>query len=155
MCNRLHLLLAALATALTACGGDLTLPPDGSPVDLRAFSGDGQEATVGSDLPHPLVVRLTDASAQPVFGATIVFAFQSEIPNAQIDPAIVTTDSGGLASSRVRLGTTTGLQTVEARVATAVELRATFDVTALAQENPGGGGRGGRGKDKDHDDDDD
>lgn len=149
MCKPLHFFYLTLGT-LTACGGgNLTLPVDGSPVDLRAVSGDGQQATVGSDLPDPLVVRLTDASAHPVFGVAVVFGFQTDVPDAAVDPATVTTDSTGIASARVRLGTMTGPQTVEARVVDAAELRTTFGLTALAQENPGRGGKGSGGKDQD------
>jgi hypothetical protein len=151
MCKPLHLLSVALGTALSACGGgNLTLPVDGSPADLSVISGDGQEAPVGSELPDPLVVRLTDASAHPVSGVSVVFAFQTDVPDAAVDPTTVTTDSTGIASARVRLGSTTGSQTVEARVA---ELSTTFDLTALAQAPPrrgGRGGKGGMGKDGDH-----
>ncbi len=154
MCNRLHLLSAVLVAAATACGGGLMLPDDGSPVQLQAFSGDGQQATVGSELPDPLIARLTDASARPVSGASVEFRFQTDIPQAQVDPASATTDTTGLASARVRLGTATGPHTVVARVVEASQLRATFNVTALAQDRPGhgGGGRGGgRGSDDDGD----
>ena len=148
MCKPLHFFYLTLGT-LTACGGgNLTLPVDGSPVNLRAISGDGQQATVGSELPDPLVVRLTDASAHPVFGVAVVFGFQTDVPDAVVNPTTVTTDSTGTAFARVRLGTVTGPQTVEARVVEAAELRTTFGLTALAQENPGTGGKGRGGKDQ-------
>lgn len=138
------------------CGGDLNLPDDGTPVALTAVSGDGQEATIGSRLPQPLVVRVTDGAQRPVADVPLVFRFQDEFPDAEIDPASIATDSTGRASVRVRLGTTTGPQTIEATVAQDVlpDARATFDVTAL--DKPGGGRDGdddedhGKGKGKGH-----
>jgi hypothetical protein len=132
-----------LAAALIGCGGSLTLPDDGSPAALTAVRGNGQEAPVGSRL-DPLVVKLTDASSRPIAGVPVVFQFKTAVPDAQIDPE-AETDSLGLASAQVRLGTSTGPQEVEARVASP-ELIATFVVTATAR------GKGGKGRG--HDDDD-
>jgi hypothetical protein len=139
--------------AILACaGGNLNLPNDGTPVELTAVSGDGQVARVGSRLPEPLVVRVRDAAGQPVAEVLLVFRFQDAVPDAEIDPASVATDSTGHASVEVRLGTTTGPQTIEATIAqgAASEARATFGVTALQR---GGGGGGGGGDDGDDDDD--
>ena len=124
-----------LATALTGCGGgSLTLPDDGSPAALRAVSGDGQQGTVGSKLDDPLVVKLTDASSQPIEGVPVVFQFTSEVPDAEVVPE-ATTDSDGLASAEVRLGTSTGSHQVEARVSAPAELSTTFVVTAVEREH--------------------
>jgi hypothetical protein len=70
-----------------------------------------------------------------------VFRFQDAVPDAEIDPASVATDSTGHASVRVRLGTTTGPQTIEATIAqdAAPQARATFGVTALEKRGHGGG----------------
>jgi hypothetical protein len=148
MCTPHRLISLVLAIALTACGGDLTLPDDGSPA-LRAFSGDGQQGLVGSKLDDPLVVKLTDASSRPIAGIPVVFQFTSDVPHADIDPAEAETDSAGLASAEVRLGTSTGSHQVEARVE---GLSATFVVTALERE-PGKKDKGG-GPGHDGDDDD-
>ena len=141
----IHLLSLALTAALAACGGgDLTLPADGSPASLRAMSGSGQQGTVGSQLPDPLVVRLTDVAGRPVRGATVEFRFQSDIPGAQFKPATtVTTNDTGFASVQVRLGTIPGDQTIEAVVGASPSsgLLANFGVTAVARQN--GGGRPG------------
>jgi Big-like domain-containing protein len=136
-----------IATGLVACGsGDLTFPADRNPASLRAVSGDGQEGTVGSKLRDPLVVRLTDGSSRPVPGASL--RFQSDAPDAELNPASVETDDSGRASIQVRLGTTTGTQTIEARLSDAApsDIRATFGLTALARKGKGGGG----GNDGDH-----
>lgn len=123
-----------LATALGACGGDLTLPDDGSPAALQVWSGDGQQGTVGRKLNDPLVVKLTDASARPIPGAAVVFQFTSDVPDAELSPEEATTDSSGRASAEVRLGTSTGAHQVQARLASAASVNATFLVTALERE---------------------
>lgn len=130
--------------ALGGCSaGDLNLPSDGAPAKLTAVSGSGQEATVGSPLPEPLVVKVTDAIRRPVSGVPLIFRFQDEFPDAEIDPATVETDSSGLARAHVRLGSTSGSQTIEAVLdrQAASDARALFEVTALRKHgnNDGGG----------------
>jgi hypothetical protein len=144
----LRLLGLLLGAALTGCGSDLTIPVDGSPARLEAVSGSGQEGTVGSQLSNPLVVRVSDASNRPVGNVAVEFRFQGPPTDAVVDPTTRTTDTAGVASAEVRLGTTTGPLTVEAQVAPSSALRATFDLNALARDK----GKG-KGKDK-HDDDD-
>ena len=139
-----------LGLAVLACsGGDLNMPNDGTPVELTAVSGDGQEAKVGSLLPKPLVVQVTDAARQPVAEVPLVFRFRAAVPDAEIDPASVATDSTGHASVRVRLGTVTGPQTIEATIAQAAgpDSRATFGVTALDKGGHDHGGGHGDGDD--------
>ena len=145
------LLSLILTTLLTGCGSDLTLPADGSPARLRAMSGSGQQATVGTRLPEPLVVRLTDGAGLGVSGVAVDFRFTSDVPGARFEPATtVTTNDTGFASVQVRLGTTPGDQTVEAAVGPGAStgLLATFGVTAVAPQDDGGGnpGKGKKGK---------
>ncbi len=130
-----------LATGVVACGGDLTLPDDGSPAALRVESGDGQQGTVGRKLNAPLVVKLTDASSRPVEGVSVVFQFKTDVPDAAVDSS-ATTDSTGRAEAEVRLGSSVGPHQVEARVATSTALSAIFVVTAVER------GRGGRSGDE-------
>ena len=133
--------------SLVGCSASaLSLPSDSNPSRIVIISGDGQEAAVGSLLPDPLVVRLTDAAARPVVGASLVFSFQGPAPAAVVNPGTAETDSTGLASVRARLGTTVGTQIVEARLNSDAgsDLRATFGMTALQPQNNGGdGGNGG------------
>ncbi|MFL5402363.1 MAG: hypothetical protein ACJ8BF_06055 [Gemmatimonadales bacterium] len=137
-----------ILAAVTGCGSDLSLPNDGAPARISIIGGDGQKATVGSPVPKPLVVRLTDADSRPVAQVPLVFGFTGEGADGVIDPAVTATDTSGFASVHVQLGTTIGTQTVEARVDAPHDLRATFGLTALEEH--------GRGKDKgkghDHDD---
>lgn len=159
----IRLLCAAMISWIMACGGsDLTLPGDGSPSALRAFSGYDQEGTVGSKLPEPLVARLMDGASRPLGGVSVEFRFQNDEPAARIEPSeIVATNDSGFASVQVWLGTIAGSQTVEASLAdvTASDLRTTFGLTALEQKGNDGDGDGGngrgRGRGHGHDDDDD
>ena len=135
MCTRLSLGIVVGLLGLTSCGSSLVLPDDGSPAELKAVSGDGQEGTIGSRLDLPLVVRVTDARGLPLAGVRVTFRFQAEDPVAQVDPE-ATTDGDGRASAQVRLGVDVGVHVVEAQVAeaSAEELRATFDLTAVDRE---------------------
>jgi hypothetical protein len=143
--------ILGFALALAGCGAaDLTLPSGGRTVALRAVSGGGQEGTVGTHLPDPLVVEVRDRAGNPVPDVNLVFRFRDEFPDAQIEPAEQKTDPSGVASVRVRLGSTAGSQTVEATVAAdiAPETRAVFGVTALERRGRGRDGGGGDNKDK-------
>jgi hypothetical protein len=143
---RLSGVLLILVLAQPGCGsGDLLLP--GHPTGLNPVSGDGQSGRVGSRLPDPLVVEVTDAEGRHVVGTAVEFTFASAIPDGAVTPATATTDEEGRASAEVRLGTVEGEQPVEARVAGAADstLRARFTLTALPQDGGGGGNGGGGG----------
>jgi hypothetical protein len=153
--------LALLPSAVSCGGSDLTFPPDGSPSSLVAVSGSGQRGTVGTQLPKPLVVQVVNEAARPV--RQVSLRFQTEAPGAEILPASIATDDSGYAEVRVRLGTTEGTQTIEARIAEpASELRTSFALKALAEHSPRDGGGnggdnrgGGHGRGHGHDDHDD
>ncbi len=90
---------------------------------IYKFSGDQQTATVGTQLPHPLVVEVKDIFGNVRPGHTVHFAVTGG--NARIGDATgadVLTDEQGLAQVNVVVGTTAGanLYTVEA---TSVDLR--------------------------------
>jgi hypothetical protein len=148
----------ALSLVVMACqAGDLMLPADGSPSDLRAVSGYDQQGTVGTELPEPLVALVTDAAGRPV--RQVSLRFQTEVPGAQLQPALVSTNDSGYAEVRMRLGTTEGTQTVEARLeqGAATGLKTTFVLTAFADQRPdddeGDGGGEGDGDDDGEGDD--
>ena len=154
MCNYLRywMVLVFLATSSSACSGDLILPSDDSPAALNRVSGNDQEGTVGSRLPDPLVVRVTDASSQPMEGVAVDFRFDSDAPDAVVTPQAVT-DGSGEAAAEVWLGTEAGPITVLAQVsqASSSDLRAAFGLTAVAEKDK----RGNGGRDRDEDDEED
>ncbi len=95
-------------------GADL----EGSPVVFRAtphtgeasvltyVSGDSQEALVGTHLPDPLVVRVTDAFGNPIEGFPVDFEVRSG--GGQLDSNRAWTDAQGLARTGLTLGTQAG-----------------------------------------------
>jgi len=144
-----------LCAPLTGCGSDLSLPDDNTPARLEIVAGNGQEATVGSRLSDPLIVRLADAANRAVKDMAVTFAFEGAT-DAELESASQMTDELGMASAEVRLGSETGPLDVAARVVRLPALKATFRVTALERDN----GKKERGKDKDkgkdkHDDEED
>ncbi len=156
MCTSLRywMILALLATSSSGCSGDLILPSDDSPAALNRVSGNDQEGTVGSRLPDPLVVRVTDASSQPIEGVAVEFRFDGDVPDAVVTPQTLT-DSRGEAAAEVQLGTEAGPITVLAQVsqASSSELRASFGLTAL--EGKGKKGKGGRDRGEDEEEEED
>jgi hypothetical protein len=141
-------ILTVLVLAPAACSdGDLLLPEDDrTPVQLRAFSGNGQSAVAGSPVPHPLVVLAVDRAGRPVEGVVVVFRFVHPPEGAVIAPPAPATDPDGLASVDVTLGSDAGDQPVEARLDSESDLRVRFLLTAI---RPSGGGGGGGGDDGD------
>jgi hypothetical protein len=124
---------------LAACSsGDLLLPDDPTPVQLRAVSGDGQSALAGSPVPHPLVVEVLDQAGRPVQGAVILFQFVNRPDGAAIAPPASETNPEGRAAVEVTLGTPVGEQPVDARVDDPErELRVRFLLTAIRNNNGG------------------
>ena len=132
-----------LLPGLVACGGDLLLPDDRAPVQLRAVSGDGQSAVAGTTVPHPLVVEALDRAGRPVEGAVILFQFVDPPNGAVIAPAAPETDPEGRAAVEVTLGRPAGDQPVDARLGDSDrDLRVRFLLTAIQSDNGGGGGNG-------------
>ena len=133
-----------LLPGLVACGGgDLFLPDDRAPVQLRAVSGDGQSAVAGTTVPHPLVVEALDRAGRPVEGAVILFQFVDPPNGAVIAPAAPETDPEGRAAVEVTLGRPAGDQPVDARLGDSDrDLRVRFLLTAIQSNNGGGGGNG-------------
>jgi len=69
---------------------------------LTAESGFGQQGTVGTELPEPLVARPVDNAGRPVVDVSL--RFQTEVPTAQLERAEVVTDD----TDRPRFGCNSG-----------------------------------------------
>lgn len=81
---------------------------------IRVVSGDGQSGQIGALLPHPLIVKATDADGSPRPDKRVIFkvvqndgVVSDGITTAQ--SLIVTTDAEGLAQVQFRLGTRAGM----------------------------------------------
>jgi hypothetical protein len=124
--------------AVLACqGGDLTLPGEvGPPADLVLVSGDSQSARAGDEVPVPLVVRLVDEQGNAVHNAAISWVVGDG--GGSVSPLTVETDTAGLASTRLTLGPSPGVNTVNAVVSG-------VDIVTFTASATGGGGGGHRG----------
>jgi Bacterial Ig-like domain (group 1) len=92
---------SALTTAFTATA----LP--GAATSIALSSGDNQSAAIGTQLPDPLVVIVTDGFGNPVEGVEVIWAVQEA---GGVDPATAATGPDGLASTQRTLGPVVGTQ---------------------------------------------
>jgi protocatechuate 3,4-dioxygenase beta subunit len=77
---------------------------------LEYVSGDDQTAAVGTGLPQPLAVRVTDAFGNPVADIEV----QWDAENGSVDPSSSLSGSDGLARTSWVLGSSTGTQSATA-----------------------------------------
>jgi hypothetical protein len=107
-----------LILAFAACSGsDLTLPgTPGAPASIVVVAGNGQEALVGTPLPEPLIVKVTDSEGNAVPAQQVVFVLAEEVPGAVLTPDAASTGPDGTATVRWVLGEKGGTQQVTARV---------------------------------------
>lgn len=104
-----------LLATLYACKGESTAPDGGTPSGtgtvLAAVTGNAQSARVGTQLPNPLVARLT-RNGQPLAGEVVTFTVTSG--GGSVTPSSATTDADGRAQTTLTLGTNPGANTVQA-----------------------------------------
>ena len=112
------------------------------PSRIRVISGNNQTGTIGSLLPAPLVVAVTDANGNPSFNKPVIFKVTQDdgMVNAVGPPAptvITNTDAQGLAQVQWKLGMRAGAGSdgVEAYV---VGVSGTAIFTATATQGPAG-----------------
>ena len=84
----------------------------GSPAIMSKVSGEGQSATVGTTLPAPIVVDITDRFGNLIAGVEITFTVTSG--GGSVANSIATTDGLGQARATWTLGTPAAGQTLEA-----------------------------------------
>lgn len=95
-------LVVAVIGAGASCGGGGT-GPGGQVTAVMAKpdpSGDGQSGAIGTALPAPLRVQITDGGS-PVAGRTV--SWQIQAPGAAVNPATSSTGADGIASTTVTL----------------------------------------------------
>jgi hypothetical protein len=137
-----HARWVAICAAAACSGADLTLPGSSEPAALQMVSGDEQRALAGALLGEPLLVRVVDANAHPVHGASVEFKFLGSLPSAGLDPEVAETDNNGHAAAMVRLASVVGEQVIVASLmgSGASHLRVTFRAVALSKvDDPKGG----------------
>lgn len=82
-----------------------------SAADLAKLAGDNQTAVAGSVLPDSLVVRVTDASSNPVAGVQVAWTLSG---GGAVSSAATPTGADGRAAVQRTLGATAGSQTTTA-----------------------------------------
>ncbi|NUO63261.1 MAG: Ig-like domain-containing protein [Gemmatimonadaceae bacterium] len=109
--------LVLSVVAIMSCGGGKdgpAAPKNGPPAALQIVSGDAQHAVVGTELPQPLVVKVVDASGQPVPGQVVNFVVTSG--GGHVFAGSGASNADGIVQERWTLGTSTALeQKIEAR----------------------------------------
>lgn len=135
---------AAGTNAVRATSGTLTGSPitftatgvgaSGTAANLVLVSGNGQTGTAGQQLANPLVVKATDASGGPVSGVLVTFTVTGG--GGTLTPASVSTNSSGLASSVLTLGSSAGTNTITAASGGLAGSPVTFVATAGAATGP-------------------
>jgi len=127
--------ISLLAVGAFACGGGGSVappppppPPPPSPVMAKAaVSGDGQTGVVGTVLPNPLRVIITN-SGNPVMGTGVTWAIGPS--GGLVDPTASATDANGIASTTVTLPAVAATSTVTATATGVTGSPQTFTVTS-------------------------
>jgi hypothetical protein len=124
----------AAALAVSACGGDTNVQQPVVPSAIEAVQGQGQSGLVGSALPTPLGVKVTDGSGNPAPGVTITWSVVSG--GGTVSPAASVTDANGITSSQYTLGPTEGEQQAEATATGLTGSPVVFTETATTSPGP-------------------
>lgn len=99
---------------------------------IMILSGNNQTATVGTALSNPLSVKVVDGSGNPVQNVAVNFAAVSGGGSVLTSPSTVLTDSSGVASVAVLLGSAVGTQTFTAMIPAGTATSVVFSASALA-----------------------
>ncbi|HEV8214814.1 MAG TPA: Ig-like domain-containing protein [Gemmatimonadaceae bacterium] len=97
-----------VSAVVAACSNDTTAPL--TPSLIAVTGGATQTGTVNTELTQPIAVLVTDADGHPVSGVAVKFA-----PNANagtVSATQATTDNGGLAQVKWKIGTIAGLDSM-------------------------------------------
>ena len=106
-------LLAVLSLAACAQGSGQGEAPSRRPASLRIVSGDAQTGAAGEELAQPVVVKVEDASGQPVVGQIVNFRVVSG--GGSPFAGVALTGQDGTAFDWWTLGPASGVQRLEAR----------------------------------------
>ena len=98
------------------------------PQRVALHGGDGQEAPVGTAVPNPLVVLVTDQFGNPVANVEVDWSAE----DGSVDPRSSTTGSDGQAATSWVLGSSRGPQTATASSGQLSGSPVTFTATAVA-----------------------
>lgn len=142
--GRFHRPLFRTATAaafvvtavVVGCGQEGTNPPpppNTTPAAISVVSGNTQSATVGTALPAPLVVRVTNSDGDALSGVVVSWTVLSG--GGTLGSATSTTNAQGQAQATYTVGANAGANQVQAAVQSNTSLSTTFSATAVAFDN--------------------
>lgn len=120
--------LSVGAPGLTAASTITFFAKAAAPASINKVSGDAQSGTVNTTITNPLAVEVRDANGNPVGDVSVAWTVQSGA--ATLTAGTVLTNSSGVSSTSVVLGTTAGSVVVRATVGTLPP--AEFTVTSVA-----------------------
>jgi len=110
--------VAILIIGVLGCASDDLLLPDppggGENVHMSKLRGDGQEGTVGEQLPEPVAVQILSPRELPVVGREVAFVITST--TGEVSPDTAVTNSEGTATAHWVLGNAPGQYTIQARL---------------------------------------
>ena len=113
-CQGVRLASVTMLALVASCDSPSGPTPAGPPAHLEIVSGDAQTAVVGTALPAPLVVHVTDDKGKDVQGQVVNFRVTGG--NGTVFAGTALTDKDGRAQERWTLGTVArDTQKVEAR----------------------------------------
>ena len=123
---------------------DISERTESRPFALKIISGDGQEGLVGEQLAKPFVVSVLEQDGSAFAGAVVSFSVTAG--RGMLSVTTVTTNTNGLAATRLVLGSEPGTNTVAATVEglesvtfTAIgQAMADSDGDELADDEPSG-----------------
>jgi hypothetical protein len=127
MMGQAQIPVAQGATPIAAGFTAEVLPADANGIAM--VSGDAQSGPVGSALPSPLVVQVTDAFGNPISGITVTWSAEGQ---GAVSAASTVTDASGQTSVTRTLGPNSGPQTTLATAGGLAGSPVTFTSTATA-----------------------
>jgi Bacterial Ig domain/Bacterial Ig-like domain (group 1)/Bacterial Ig-like domain (group 3) len=127
MTGQAQIPVAQGATPIAAGFTAVVLAADANGIAM--VSGDAQSGPVGSTLPSPLVVQVTDAFGNPISGITVTWSAEGQ---GAVSAASTVTDASGQTSVTRTLGPNSGLQTTLATAGGLAGSPVTFTSTAAA-----------------------
>lgn len=129
--------LAAFALVAGAAGcseeGTNPPPPNTTPTAISIVSGNTQSATVGTALPNPLIVRVTNSDGDALSGVVVAWTVVSG--GGTLGSATSTTNAQGQAQTTYTVGSNAGANQVQAAVQSNTSLSTTFSANAVAFDN--------------------
>ncbi|MGB8097423.1 MAG: SBBP repeat-containing protein [Terracidiphilus sp.] len=96
---------------------------------IAAVSGGGQSATIGKAFANPLVVKVTDASGNPVSGVTVTFTAPSSGASASLSTAAPTASDGTTSVTATANGIASSSAYQVSATVVGVTTPATFSLT--------------------------